>query len=247
MYDVRIFNATLDKSYINHVAFPNCTEIVGPTPNVRMIALTSGEVLFELSDILYAITEYTNARFGGNNIHIRNIIKTTHGYGMVVIFRRGGYYGTIQAAKSIVNQFFDTQSSVECAAYRRISRPAVLLSIKECPTHYLADLPIPTDSRVNTSALERIVPSTLEVNAKGVFGAPWGLDQVADIPPNIADKDKDKDTPAQPQSADTADPVVAIPAMPVTTTAASVTDSLSTLIQQLAGGLKLTITVALTK
>ena len=121
------------------------------------------------------------------------------------------------------------------------------MALKECPTHYLADLPIPEDLRFKAERLVRIVPGTLDVTATGVFGAPVGhaeeaQDAVDTVPEISAPTTTDSNlsipdtAPTQPQS------VTAIPV-----SGADISTSLGALIAHLAAGLKLTITVELTK
>lgn len=241
MFDLRIFNDSLDKNYVNRVSFPHCPDVVGDIPTVRMIVLDDGTALFEMSDLVLGITEYVNGSFGVFSSKIRDIVRTYVGWGMVIQFRRGGIYADIQAAQSIAKHYFEHQDNAP--KYCAVARPALLYSLSSCPVHQYTGLQVPQDSRFPLSQLTAIVPSTLDVSKLSVSGVPTVNETLQGEEVTV---EKHSEQPTQNDSEQEPDNSKATLLEPSTGVGSgALNSSIGALVAQLISGKKLTITVSL--
>lgn len=239
MFEVSIFNGSLCREFKSRVRFPNWQDICGGAPpSVDMIVLSSGEVMFDINDIIFAINDYEAGLAGNNYIHVRDIVKTCSGFGSVVVFRRGGIFVDILAAQSIARRLFDL--SPDASNYRRVVHPSVYQVLLDCPADKLAGLK--ATNVVSSDKFIRIVPSTLNVNKlEGVTGVP--VVRSAEVSDD--QEGAEESTVATTAKVSNEAPANTVNTLPVAESAIDTISQLSSLLSQLIQGKQLVIRIGI--
>lgn len=239
MLEVRVANYTLDKSLKSKVIFPNLSEIAGVSPQVDMIVTGSDEGLFDIPQVLVAISGYTDGMHGAYQRCIREAIAHAGrwSFGEVILFRRGSYFANITALKQLVKHILDT--SPDAPKIRSVQHTAVYQSLMSCEDTRYSDLrAVPVTSRVLTTDMVQIVPSSLVADRNGLAGTPIKLQST----------DKEEEVPDVLSSPDPA-PESATDAAPTQDSVSIAVDSipgvLSTLLNSLLKGKKITLTLSI--
>lgn len=230
--EVRIANYTLDKSLKSTVIFPNLAEIAGVYPRVDMIVTGSGEGLFDIPQVLVAITGYTEGMHGAYQRCIREELARVGrwSFGEVVLFRRGSYFANITALKQLVKGMLD--NNLDAPKIRAVQHTAVYQSLMNCETDKYSDLKaVPVTSRVLTTNMLQIVPSSLAAGRNGLVGTPINQCTQSDADDAVSERTAEVEpTPEAEQ---------------VTVSADSIPGVLSTLLNSLLKGKKITLTLSI--
>lgn len=241
MLEVRVANYTLDKSLKSKVIFPNLSEIAGVFPQVDMIVTGSDEGMFDIPQILVAISGYTDGMHGAYQRCIREAIAHVGrwSFGEVILFRRGSYFANITALKQLVKHILDT--SPDAPKIRSVQHTAVYQSLMSCEDTRYSDLrAVPVTSRVFTTDMVQIVPSSLVADRNGLAGTPIKLQSTVseeEVPEVLSSSDP---SPVSEPTINAAQPQDS-----VSITADSIPGVLSTLLNNLLKGKKITLTLSI--
>ena len=247
MLEVKIADSTIPRTLKTKVLFPNLSEYAGVNPTVDMIVTDTGEALFDVVQLLFAITDYSNGVHGPYQNCIRDIIRSTGRFvfGSVVLFRRGSYFANIGAAKHIVSHILDKRTNT--TKLRSIEHTAVYESLMSCPSNKYSDMQtVPASSRVPVTSLPSVVPSSIEVNKRGIVGTVIPVsEQVSEEPESTQSNSEpeqpvmDSPEPSQPAAAPQTDD------MELSLTATSIPEVLSQLLGSMLKGKKIKLTLSI--
>jgi hypothetical protein len=241
MLEVRVANYTLDKSLKSKVIFPNLSEIAGVSPQVDMIVTGSDEGMFDIPQVLVAISGYTDGMHGAYQRCIREAIAHAGrwSFGEVILFRRGSYFANITALKQLVKHILET--SPNAPKIRAVQHTAVYQSLMDCEAdRYSALRAVPITSRVLTTDMLQVVPSSLVADRNGLGGTPIKLPSTVkeeEVPEVISSSDPAPESEPATEASATPDSVsVAVDSIP---------GVLSTLLNSLLKGKKITLTLSI--